>query len=208
MTKAIRMIGFGLGLGTVLKTGVDLSGFDPSIFIPKSPQPAVIDIKMPDITMPAIIVNSSSTGGLITAPIISATIFAGGGGGGLLRAALLFTGQMGATFAWIKDKFSFFGNILKQLWPWNNQKAGEDAGNPNDAEEAVDVFEGCDPATQLTGVSLGTFTLLGIGKTISVWQVLLGDGTPIGVWLIENALEHAEEDLMPYTRFVSHIQGS
>lgn len=188
----IRMIGLGLGLGTAMKTGIDFSSFDPSIYFPQPqiPEFKIPEIKIPEIKIPDINVQSNTSGNTGAAIIIAAIIMAAGAMG----TALIITKSVGAL---VTNLFTSLGNKLKQLWPWRNDQ---------EIEAEVDPFEGYDLDTQLTGIPIGSFNVLSAGKVIGIWQVMSGDGTPLGVWLIENVVQHAEEDLGSYTRFLKGVK--
>ena len=39
-----------------------------------------------------------------------------------------------------------------------------------------------------------------------MWQVVSGDGTIVGIWLIENFVEHQHENLTPYMQFYKGVK--
>lgn len=76
---------------------------------------------------------------------------------------------------------------------------------PLEQEQEEDPFYGCDLSTLLTGFPIGSFNLIDVSKVISVWQVLSGDGTQIGIWLIENLGQHQHENLITYSQFFKGV---
>lgn len=150
-----KMVGLGVGIGVSMKTGIDFSNFDPSIFAPKIPD---IQINIPNTTYPEIkpsqiYITQSSNNSFLWGCIILSGVG--------ITAVLIVTNKINSLYSAIVGGVTSLFQKIKSFFTWKLPLEQEDL-------EQEDPFYGCDSSTLLTGFPIGSFNLLDVSKIISV----------------------------------------